>query len=286
MRVAEVIVSLANGRRVPFDVDSDRAGAAFFLLGVRKCGSSLLNMLCAHLAMINNRRFIDVGDKFFFANVPARVWSGDPALCDLLSGGNVYGGFREMPIALAQHPIFRAGPKILMIRDPRDALVSEYFSSAYSHPVPPRTRPDAPMTDLMEGLRREALDTEIDAFVIKRARWMQQAFLGYTEVARLAGTIVIRYEDYIFHKPELVRLIARQFSFKVEDDQISQMMTWADKRPAIEEPTAFVRRVTPGDHQVKLRPATIDALDELLKPAMDAFGYPCVPDYRDRCEHY
>ena len=182
-----------------------------------------------------------------------------------------------MPIALAQHPIFRGGPKILLIRDPRDALVSEYFSSAYSHPVPSRTGPDAPMTDLMEGLRREALDTEIDAFVIKRARWMQQAFLGYTEVARLAATIVIRYEDYIFHKPELVRLIARQFGFKVEDDQISQMMTWADKRPATEEPTAFVRRVTPGDHRVKLRPATIDALDELLKPAMDVFGYPMRP---------
>ena len=275
--MVEVTLSLANGRQVPFEVDRDLAGPAFFVLGIRKCGSSLLNMLCIDLARMNNRWFIDVGGKFFFANVPARVWSRDPALCDLLSGGNVYGGFREMPIALADHPIFRDGPKILLVRDPRDALVSEYFSSAYSHPIPPRADLDAPMTDLMEELRREALNTGIDAFVINRARWMRQTFLGYTESARLARTVVVRYEDYIFRKPELVRLIAQQFGFKVEDGQIDGMMRWADQRPAIEEPTAFVRRVTPGDHRVKLRPATIDALNELLKPAMDAFGYPMCP---------
>jgi hypothetical protein len=271
--LVEVIVSLANGRRIPFEVDRDQAGPAYFVLSVRKCGSSLLNMLCADLARINNRRFIDVGGNFFFANVHAEVWSRDPAICDLLSGGSVYGGFRDMPFALADHPVFRAGPKILLVRDPRDALVSEYFSFAYSHPIPSRTDLDAAMTDMMEDKRREALNTEIDAFVVKRARSMRQTFLDYTEVARLARTIVIKYEDYIFRKPELVRLIARHFGFMVGDSQIDEMMKWADQRPAIEQPTAFVRRVTPGDHCLKLRHATIEALDELLKPAMEAFGY-------------
>ena len=50
--------------------------------------------------------------------------------------GRVYGGFRSMPLVFAQSELYRRSRKILLVRDPRDALVSEYFSLAYSHGLP------------------------------------------------------------------------------------------------------------------------------------------------------
>jgi hypothetical protein len=267
-----VVLSLANGRQVTFEIDRDRDGPAWFVLGIRKSGSSLLNMLCIELAKLNGRRFVDVGGTFFFENVIR--WERDPAIRDLLYRGNVYGGFRVMPSALADHPIFRDGPKVLLVRDPRDALVSEYFSNAYSHPVPVRTGPVSPTTDQMEQLRHHALSSDIDTVVKDRARAMRRTFLEYIGIARSPGTVVVKYEDYIFRKPELIRLIVRHFGWTVTGGDIDAIMSWADLRPAVEDPTAFVRLVTPGDHRNKLRSATIAALDDFLRPAMAAFGYP------------
>jgi Sulfotransferase domain len=273
--MAVVIVALANGRRIPFDVDLGGAGPACFVLGIRKCGSTLLNLLCRRLAALNNRRYLSV-ETFFEENVIERIYLNDPALGAMLHDGNVYGGFRMMPAALTDHPIFREGRKILLVRDPRDALVSEYFSMAYSHPVPTPTDSGSPVTDMMQMLRQRALEVEIDTLVVERAPQMRKAFLDYVAVARLAGTVLLRYEEYIFRKPEMVRLIAKQFGWTVDSSQIEQIMVEADQRPATEDPTAFVRRVTPGDHRIKLRPATITSLNQILKPAMEAFGYQAI----------
>ena len=230
-------------------------------------------MLCERLAQLNDHSFIDVAGTFFFENVRETDWQTDPAICDLLHPGNVYGGFRQLPKALVGHPDFDAAPKVLLVRDPRDALVSVYFSNAYSHPIPARREAMSPATDMMEQSRREALASEIDAFVLKRGSVMRRHFLEYVDLARSPRTAVARYEDYIFKKPDLVRLIVRHFDWTVEESQIQEMMSWADRRPSVEDSTAFVRKVTPGDHREKLRPNTIAALNELLKPALDAFGY-------------
>jgi hypothetical protein len=43
--------------------------------------------------------------------------------------------------------------------------------------------------------------------------------------------------------------------------------------PSEERPTAFVRRVVPGDHLEKLAPATIEELNSRFSDFLHAFGY-------------
>jgi Sulfotransferase domain len=274
--VARVTVNLASGQEVPFQVDKDLGGPAYFVLGIRKCGSSLFNKLVKDLASLNNRRYVNVAGRYFTKNIAPKDWIKDPANCVILYGGNVYGGFRLMPAAFASAPLFREGKKLLMVRDPRDAIVSEYFSNAYSHSIPQRTQEAAPITDLLEKRRREALDTKIDEYVLERARSLLSAYLGYVNELNSASITVVKYEDYIFRKPDLIRLIASDFDMRVDDAQIATIMAWADILPEKETPTAFVRRVTPGDHREKLRPETIAKLNTIMKPAMETFGY--APD--------
>jgi hypothetical protein len=271
--VARVTVVLESGQQVPFQVDKDLGGPAYFVLGIRKCGSSLFNKLAKDLASMNNRRYVNVAGRYFTKNIAPKDWIKDPANCDILYGGNVYGGFRLMPAAFASASLYREGKKLLMVRDPRDAIVSEYFSNAYSHSIPQRTQEAAPITELLEKRRREALDTSIDEYVVERGRSLLSAYLGYVNQLDSASMRVVKYEDYIFKKPDLIRLIASDFDMHVDDAQIATIMAWADIRPEKETPTAFVRRVTPGDHREKLRPETIAKLNTIMKPAMDAFGY-------------
>jgi hypothetical protein len=270
--MSEVIVSLANGQRVPFDINREGHEPACFVLGIRKCGSTLLNNMCRMMIDMNGRHYVAT-DVFFHSNVRENVWSHDPAICDMLHAGNIYGGFRMMPTAFASHPIFRDGPKILMVRDPRDALVSHYFSMAFSHPVPVRKDSASEVTDAMERQRAQALQSGIEQMVLKSAPDMLKAFLGYAEVARASETITIKYEDYIFRKADLINVIANHFGMVVSQSQVDQIVGTFDTRPDVEDPKAFVRRVTPGDHRVKLSTEIIAKLNQVLQPAMATFDY-------------
>lgn len=272
--MAFITVRLAIGPQVTFQVDVGGGGPAFFLLSVRKSGSSVFNDIGRVLAEANGHRFVDVGPTFFYENVLVSQYQRDPALLSLLHPGNVYGGFRDMPLAFLDSELFWASPRLLMVRDPRDALVSEFFSNAYSHPIPRPSRAGDEVTRLMYRQRAETRRYSIDGYVVARAGEMARTMLQYEPVLGRPGTTVFRYEDYIFRKPELIEEMAAACGWSVGPRLAAGILCWADARPEREDPTAFVRRVTPGDHREKLRPDTIRTITETLAPAMQLFGYP------------
>lgn len=270
--MAQVLVTIA-GREVPFDVPTDREGPARFLLSVYKCGSTMVNNIAKAIARSNGEPFIEVDPTLFRAQVPPGRHRGDPALREILFPGNMYGGFRHMPEAFVESPLFVEGPKVLMIRDPRDALVSLYFSNARTHPIPPPLPGAREVTDQMERSRREALATDIDPYVLGRAAGMTNAMMAYAPIMGSPTLTVARYEDYVFQKVQLMDLIADRFGWQVSPRLKDRILEWADVRPAAEDQTQFIRKVTPGDHLEKLRPETIATLNEIVRPALDLFGY-------------
>jgi Sulfotransferase domain len=272
--MAEIEIRLAIGRHSRFEIDIGLDGPAFFVLSARKCGSTLINNIAEALAKANRLRYVAVADQFFAENVRVTDYRRDPALLDLLRPGNVYGGFRDMPLAFLESELFLTSPKLLFVRDPRDALVSEFFSLAYSHPIPPPSAEGDDVTQLMQGQRAATLLAGIDASVIERGRMLAGTMLQYAPIVGLPSTVVLKYEDYIFRKGDLISLIARWFGWYVDDQLTRLILEWADVRPQREDPAAFIRRVTPGDHREKLRPATINTINATLRPAMELFGYP------------
>jgi len=272
--MGRVEITLQNGRSVAFDVDLGLERPAYFVFGVRKSGSTLLNAIAAEMARLNGRRFVDVGDTFFQQNVRAIDWQYDSALAAILHPGNVYGGFRDMPFAMLNNDLFERSPKVLIVRDPRDALVSEYFSNRYSHPIPKATVESSEMTALMERQRENALNSSTDTYVLNAARDLARSILEFGAIAKSSGTTIFKYEDYIFNKRALIAMIARQFGWTVDESSVVEILQWADVRPTREDPQAFIRKVTPGDHREKLSPATIASLNHHLRAAMLLLNYP------------
>ncbi len=270
---AEIVMSLQTGAKFPFVIDRSRKGPPGFVLGVRKCGTSLLSMLLKQLAKLNNRPMIELSHRFFVGNVREVDWTHDRALREAIHPGHLYGTFRLFPRGLAGFEPFDQAPKLLIVRDPRDALVSEYFSMAYSHPIPEGGAGEGGASGMLRELRLRTQRRDIDSSVILQAPNLLRAFEGFREALEAPGTVLVKYEDYIFRKRELVRLLAEMFNLAVSTAELEEMMGWADQRPAAEDPRAFVRKVTPGDHREKLRPETIAQLDEMLAPAMELYGY-------------
>jgi hypothetical protein len=272
--LTEILISLASGRQIAFDVSCDLAGPAYFVFSVRKCGSSIFNSICQAVAENNGRHFVPVADTFFWKNVSVPEYVNDPALLDIVRPGNVYAGFRDMPTIFLSSEIFRQSPKLLMIRDPRDALVSLYFSIAYSHSVPEGNAAGSEVTKHLLKQRQLALSEEIDVAVIRLANAMAKTMLEYARIIDWNTTTVLKYEDYILDKRALITTIARTFEWSIDERLIGHILSWSDVRPPeVEDPRAFVRKVTPGDHREKLKPATIATLNTKLADAMKLFAY-------------
>lgn len=271
--MTEITLELSNGRAVTFAVDTTLAGPTYFVLGIRRSGSSLLNSICEAVARENGCHFLDVGGGFFFQNVPLPSWRRDPALPGLLHPGNVYGGFRDLPFALLDAPLFREGRKLLLVRDPRDALVSEYFSTAYSHPIPAQNTQRSEVHEMMHRDRERALRRSLEEHVLSSASHMRDTMLEYGAITELPLTKVLRYEDHILEKAGLIRTVAEHFGWHANAQLIDLILQWADVVPVAENPQAFIRKVVPGDHRNKLSTEAIARLDQVLAEPLRMFGY-------------
>jgi hypothetical protein len=273
------LVTLADGRTVTFEL-GDPAPAveggqtAFFVLGIRKCGSSLLNSMLNDLGRLNGFPFVDIGGGFFAANVPEQDWREDPAALNALAPNTVYGGFRAMPLVFARSPLYQASRKILLVRDPRDALVSEYFSIAFSHGLPDEAAGEGGAREEFLALREQTLASHIETVVLERAGILCETFLEYAEAHADKLTRTYRYEDVILDKRPWLAGMAEHFGWHTGSPAfVNGMMGWADRVPTEEQSHEFIRRVVPGDHRNKLRPAVIQQLNVILRPAMELFGY-------------
>lgn len=252
-----------------FEVADNEERECYFILGVRKSGSSILNSIVGALAGMNDIQFIDVAGTLFKSGLRVSDWQNDSSLCELLRPGNVYGGFRNFPSGLTCAPQFRGSRKILMVRDPRDALVSEYFSNAYSHSIPQ----GGSGRSAMLAERDAALSSDLQSYVLRMAPSLRRALREYLPLMDDPTAHVIRYEDRIMQKKALIRDICASFSWSVSDENVGHILGWADIIPDAERPTAFIRRVRPGDYVEKLAPETIRELNVLFTEELSRFGY-------------
>ncbi|HEX8387975.1 MAG TPA: sulfotransferase domain-containing protein, partial [Sphingomonas sp.] len=236
-----------DGRSLVFDVEVRKAAKAWIALGVRKSGSSVFANIVSALAKHSGVNAVDVPGAMFEHGYRYADWNGYPRLADLLWRGNAYVGFRDPPTSLFADPVFASARKILLVRDPRDALVSEYFSNAYSHRLPSASSG----ATVIEEVRAGALASTLEAYVVERAEHLDRTVAGYRPLFRDPNLKIMRYEDVILDKRNWILAIAEHFDWEVGDRLVSDILGWADVRPETEDPHAFVRRVTPGDHRDK-----------------------------------
>ncbi len=180
--------------------------------------------------------------------------------------GYCYYGFRYLPfyldgIALNQYK------KLLLIRDPRDMLVSYYFSVKKSHPIPGG--------DVGKNLleQRQALqNVDIDKFVLERAAQFSGTFARYDQIDD-ENLALFRYEDIVFEKERWIKSILAFLEVELDEATIAEIVKKHDIFPDQENSSSHIRKVSPGDHKEKLQPETIEQLNEILLPILQQHRY-------------
>ena len=188
-----------------------------------------------------------------------------------LDSGYCFGGFRSFPERF-EIPNLSISKAILLVRDPRDMLVSHYFSTRSSHPEPGRRL----ATSMKNMPRRDkAKSLSVDEYVVDLANFYGRVLRRYIQVlGENPQTFrVYRYEDVIFNKHEWIADICDTFGWSVPEHTIKKIADKNDFRPRAEKESQHIRQVTPGDYKRKLKPETIEQLNRLLETELSFFGY-------------
>jgi hypothetical protein len=260
---------MSNGRVVRFNVAPVAPGDACFALGVRKSGSSIFSAMTMALAAYNHLNVVDIPQAMVSAGFRYPDWNGHPKLADLVWQGNVYVGFRDAPSGLYADPIFRAAKKILLVRDPRDALIGEYFSNAYSRSIPVEQAEGS----VIGGERETALRPKIESYVMSQVGYLDKTMQAYAPILKDPNLLLLRYEDVIFDKAAWLDRIATHFGWRTEPQLIADILAWADVSPSSDDPETLGHADIPGDHVDKLTVGGLIKVNSRLSPVWRDLGY-------------
>ena len=261
-----------SGQRCAFMVEApgDQTISSLFLLGLPKAGSTLLTRLMKPVVEAAGLTFVAIPQTLRqlgapLAKIPPEVNQAFRPM------GYAFGGFRGLPGALAL-PAYADGRTILLVRDPRDMLVSLYYSLAFSH-SPPGTGLGGELAAAFEKQRLETAEMDINAFVLGHAASVVNQYRVIESKLGEVSYKLYRYEDIIFDKLAWANDMVAYFGLSARPAVVERSAAKNDVRPEVEDTAEHIRKVVPGDHVEKLKAATIAELNGRLAPILAKHGY-------------
>jgi len=161
---------------------------------------------------------------------------------------------------------------VVMIRDPRDALVSAYYSYSKSHPTPQSSTKAAQF----KRLKTRLSNMTVDEYVMEESKNLRWRMSQYLELKGAGLAIsVLKYEDMILDFQTWLNELLAHCQWEISSTLREQLLNEAGRNSHIkQEDTASHRRqVTPGEHKRKLQNVTVEYLNECLSDVLRGFGY-------------
>ena len=267
-------IELENNKRISISLPESIDKNCAFIFGVRKSGSTLLNKIILDLCYHNQVPTFSIADRAFEQDLLVKDWQGCSEINQIIKDGIFYIGFRSFPAFITQNKLFNDRKKIFLIRDPRDAIVSEYFSVAYSHSLPKvsESSEDGARQDILRR-RNESKFQEIDEYVLKNSVSMNRTVMDYANFLDLNDPKlkVYRYEDVITQKRLWIKDMAQFLDLDLPESLLEILLQRHDVIPNQETSNQFIRKALPGDHKDKLKPETIKKINLVFNDILNKF---------------
>lgn len=259
-----------EGQPVEITVEGNRPpSTSTFYVGVAKSGSTLLHMIVEDLCHALDERICNISDTCFRAGIPERKIP--PSIVPGVTANNKanYYGFRGIG-KLLNCPSFRENPKVLLVRDPRDALTSLYFSMQKSHSLPKSGR----TANIISEQRHKAGSMDIDEFVCSgNGDFILVALNEIASALWLPNLHVSRYEDIIFRKREWIEDFCEFARKPLDNDLLDRIIEKHDIVPTGEDSSRHIRQVAPGNYLKHLSDSSVQYVERKCEKAMTIFGY-------------
>ncbi len=233
-----------------------------YLFSYHKSGSTLMdNMVQEYCRQLSVPTF-SLFNAVFDSGINTNQVTNDALVCFSRTGRS-YTGFRYYP----RFDLVLTGAQcILLVRDPRDMLVSLYYSVAKSHVVPRKN------VGLLES-RQKTASMSVDDFVLRRARLYLDNFHKYQQKLPVDTLTTYRYEDVIYAKQAWLTDIVEKLSLPCDKATVKNVAKQFDIFPKAENQGKHIRQVHPGNYKTKLRPQTIESINEKLNEFLQRYDY-------------
>lgn len=165
--------------------------------------------------------------------------------------------------------------RIFQLRDPRDILVSEYFSFGWRH--------TENRFGEKEHLRREQIKNQtLDEFVLDEQGASYDLGTRLNELLRTSkkpGVTIVSYEQMVNDFPSWLERVMEPFGFAESGLRSKKLLhlkyCWKYRKTFSADPRdkSHKRNVRPGEHRLKLKPATIRELNRRFEPFREFFDF-------------
>ena len=232
-----------------------------FAFGLHGSGSSLLHSMVHRTCTASGIPAINIPDRMVLQGL-RDAWPGNRETLDLIDDGRVHYGFRQLPV-IFKDPVakVRDSRAVLLVRDPRDALVSRYFATGG------RLAPPFPTIEGGNGAGQDGQVLDIDAFVLFKAGELRERMLDYRAFLDFDAVLLRRYEDVRHDGRAFIEEVFDHFGLQVRRAVLDRVAA-AHRLPRRQD----MQRAK-GNHRLALRAETIARLDEIFDGVAELYGY-------------
>ncbi len=239
---------------------SDKQSILFFT--VHRCASVFMSRLLRELTSHSDMKHADFDAYFALQQIP--VSDG------FKRNGFVTTAFHKQGYIYGPMRSFRSIPeineykKLLILRDPRDVLVSKYFSDAFSH---------VPMSRSFRDLRNTARDRGIDAHVLAEASYFRDRYVDYSKLLNQPEVLFCKFREIMEDPRSFLEKIQNFVDIQLPDERVDRIVG-KDLAPVKSENVFRHKRAAKaGAFREKLKPETIDHLNDILAEPLRLFGF-------------
>lgn len=248
---------------------------------VHKAASMFLHKIAGDIAKEYKIDYFSINQPDNFDAIKSTSWM------EYASKNGRHGIFGPIRAGEAEPNIpteFRDYRAILHLRDPRDVLVSLFYSNVYSHPNAGGFTADAQK-------RKSWEDIGVDAFVLSRSAQFREYYNSLIQgVLNEPGVIFVKYETMVNdYERWLTQFMSAFEEFPVPIGGLASKVGLRKTREKIfnkllsrykddftiadENIKKHKRQIVPGDHARKLRPETIEKLNVELSDVLKTLNY-------------
>jgi hypothetical protein len=257
-----------DGQNLTFEIPRPAKRNSVFVFSLHKAGSTLLNKIVGQASRQCGLPTLNIPNQSVQQGVMENRLTQQAVGPVFMQDGYAFGGFRA-PYDFVPREALNGRRKVLLVRDPRDMMVSLYFSVRFSHAIPPTGEARRRYV----AIRNESSTIDIDDFVLSdRCRFLANNYRAYKPLIDKDWR-VFRYEDVIFSKRKWVYDIASHLGLELKEDRLNRIADQNDVRPSDERLNEHIRQVTPRNHLKYLKPETISALNVLLADILEQYEY-------------
>ena len=160
---------------------------------------------------------------------------------------------------------------VFFLRDPRDVLVSDYFSIAYTHAVPRNTETGEEFI----AIRKKAERLGIDAYVLDEAEtWIKPLFRQYKHLRDSAEShIYLKYDLFAESTLQFVELLSDYLGLK-PSAKVTRLISDLANPIQKKERMRHQRSGKSGQYLDKLEAETVRKLNSLLAEELSEWAFP------------